>query len=55
MHDEGINQVAIDSSIELLQSILESEQQQSIHIDDVKEIAYDLISFYELLAEGSDE
>lgn len=55
MQDEGTNIEMTGSSIERLQLILETEQKHSLRINEVKEIAYDLISFFELLAEGSDE
>ena len=53
MQEEGIYPGVVNSSIERLQGILELEQKHAIPIDDIKEIAYDLISFYELLAEDS--
>ena len=55
MEQEGINTEMTGSSIERLQLILETEQKHAFRINEVKEIAYDLINFFELLAEGSDE
>ncbi len=52
---EGTNQLFQPGSVEQLQAILETGQARSLSLDDVKEVAYDLITFFELLAEGSDE
>ena len=54
MGTEGNNQTA-GASVEWLKAILETEQHRVISLADAQEIAYDLITFYELLAEGSDE
>lgn len=54
MQLEGINQPVRDLSIERLQFILATEQ-HPYSISEVREIAFDLISFFELLAEDSGE
>lgn len=52
---EGTKQLFQEGSVELLQTILETGQNRSLPLDDVREIAYDLVTFFELLAEGNDE
>lgn len=54
MQVEGTNQPVRDLSIERLQFILATEQ-RPYSISEVREIAFDLISFFELLAEDSGE
>lgn len=54
METEGIQQLATDDSIKRLKLILESGQNRPLSLEEVRSIAYDLVSFFELLAEGSD-
>lgn len=55
MHDEGNISAEKNSSLEHLQLILQAKDGYSSPIDDVREIAYDLVSFFELLAKGDNE
>ena len=54
MQVEGTYQPVQDLSIERLQFILATEQ-HPYSISEVREIAFDLISFFELLAEDNGE
>jgi hypothetical protein len=54
MQVEDTNQPVRDLSIERLQFILATEQ-HPLSISEVKEIAFDLIHFFELLAEDNGE
>ena len=54
MQVEGTYQPVHDLSIERLQFILATEQ-HPYSISEVREIAFDLISFFELLAEDNGE
>ena len=51
MEVEGINKLVQDTQIELLQYILQEGRAIDYSLEEVRGIAYDLITLYELLAE----
>lgn len=51
MESEGTNKLVQDRQIECLQFILQEGQDLVLSLDEVKSIAFDLITLYELLAE----
>lgn len=55
MEIEGTNKLVQDTQIELLQFILQEGQELECSLEEVRGIAYDLITFYEVLAEDIDE
>lgn len=55
METEGTNKLVQDTQIEHLQFILQESQNLECSIEETRGIAYDLITFFEVLAEGTDE
>lgn len=51
MNIEGTEKLVQDAQIERLQHILQEGQELECSLDEVRGIAYDLITLYELLAE----
>jgi len=51
MESEGTSKLVQDRQIECLQFILQEGQDLELSLDEVKSIAFDLITLYELLAE----
>ncbi len=55
METEGTNKLVQDTQIEHLQFILRQSQNLECSIEETRGIAYDLIAFFEVLAEESNE
>lgn len=55
METEGTNKLVRDTQIEHLQFILQQGQNLEFSIEETRGIAYDLITFFEVLAEDTDE
>lgn len=55
METEGTNKLVRDTQIEHLQFILQQGQNLEFSIEETRGIAYDLVTFFEVLAEDTDE
>ncbi len=55
METEGTNKLIQDTQIEHLQLILQESQNLVCSIEETQGIAYDLITFFEMLAEETNE